>query len=116
MDFLLMKKIFWSSPNGVLTSYTEVPARGAAEAFQSHLCSTQKIVGVGGCVVIIAWWQNTSYTSLVPRLLCKAAHTREPGNEAIAAQARCTGFNSRLLAFFTFLYFHHLITVYRTYF
>ena len=75
-----------------------------------------KIVGVGGCPVVIAWMQNTSYTSLVPRLLCKAAHTREPGNKAIAAQARCTGFNSWLPAFFTFLYFRHLLLVYRTYF
>ena len=39
-----------------------VAAGCAAEAFQSHLC---RIVGAGGCPVVIAQWQSTGCTSQV---------------------------------------------------
>ena len=59
MVSFLMERIFWSTPNGVLTAHTEwlpgMRLRHSVPPVQYIL----RIVRVGGHPAVVAWWQST---------------------------------------------------------
>ena len=78
MGSLLMERIFQLTPNQVLTAHTLVAARCVTEAIQCHLCRTYR--GLWGLVVV-----RLSYFR----------------GRALAAQAKCPGFDFRRLPAFS---------------
>ena len=65
MGSLLMEKNFRSLPNGVLTAHTEWLPDVRLRELSTTCAEYMKDCGAGGCLVVVARWQSTGYTSQV---------------------------------------------------